>query len=132
MRFKWDEEDSEYVVTLEEGDADEDGLDSLSPDMDFLALLPEGEVDEDDSWSVSGDQLATVFLPGGMFPLPDAGDDGGELASVVEEELTSQFEQASPNSRSAAPTPAHATRTARVWARSPSSSRAKPRSTCPT
>lgn len=93
VRFKWNEDDSEYVKSFVDGDGDDSALSELTPDMEFLALLPGGEVDEGATWSASGAGLANVFFPGGLFPLPDAGDDS-ETAQAIEDELRTQLGEA--------------------------------------
>lgn len=93
VRFKWDEESSNYVVSVAEGGAEQSAVEGLSPDMDLLPLLPGREVEIGATWTVKGAELATVFLPGGMLPLPSSGE-AEEFVGVVREELESQFAQA--------------------------------------
>lgn len=92
VRFKWDADEEEYVVSYEDGSGDEEMLEGLSPDMDFLALLPEGEVDRDDTWEVSDvESLTTLFFPGGLA-LPSPGDEeGAELFEELSDELEAQL-----------------------------------------
>lgn len=93
VRFKWDEEASDYVVSVAEGSAEQSSVEGLSPDMDLLPLLPGREVEVGATWTVKGADLATVFLPGGMLPLPSSGE-AEEFMGVVREELEGQFAQA--------------------------------------
>jgi hypothetical protein len=94
VRFKWDADEDEYIVTYEDGSGDEDLLKGLSPDMDFLALLPDGDVDRGDTWEVSDvDSLATLFFPGGLA-MPNPGDEeGAELFEEFSDELEAQFRE---------------------------------------
>ncbi|MCZ6598559.1 MAG: hypothetical protein O7B99_13030 [Planctomycetota bacterium] len=64
VRFKWDEEEGEYIVTFEDGGGDEEILDVLAIDMDYQALLPDGAVSEDDEWEVAGRDVFSILIPG--------------------------------------------------------------------
>lgn len=64
VSFAWDEEEEDYEITFDEGDADDEVLNALTPDMDFRVLLPSDPVSEDDEWSIRGKDLMGVLLPG--------------------------------------------------------------------
>lgn len=93
VRFRWNEEESDYDVSYADADARGDAklLEGLHADMDFTMLLPDREVSKGDTWTATGVELAWIFLPGG---LPGGPEEGDEIWHLIEDTLEAQFEQA--------------------------------------
>jgi len=77
VRFAWDDDESAYKVTFEEGDGDEEALALLTPDMDYRMLLPTSDVAVDDEWTVSGGDVMRILIPG--IDLKAAAESGIEI-----------------------------------------------------
>jgi len=91
VKFAWNSDEEQYDVTDEDGDSD--GVNGLDVDMDFICLLPDDEVDVGDSWEVAGEHVSTLFFPGG-FPTGGGDDEEGIDASMIEEAIGAQMEEA--------------------------------------
>ena len=95
VRFKWDEDAEEYVVSFHESEGDEDELESLGIDMDMRAVLPEDEVSEGDTWSLDPKEVAAMILFGTSMDQDmsfEFEDDEMGIGPLLEAELKPQIE----------------------------------------
>ncbi len=95
VRFKWNEETSEYDKSFHESEGDAQILEALAADMDLTQLLPTKEVSEGDTWTVPGkafNQVISFGMESDKLSTPEGGEEA-EMMAMIEELIQPQADK---------------------------------------